>query len=116
MNKEKFSSVYIDNSLPSEIRKICVSYFEDKVDLVNNYNAEVDLVICTSTNFINKTYKNAFVIFDNTEFDDNIQSKYFYNPGEQNLNFFKVWLDRNFKSLNIPFLTKNPYQTILLIH
>lgn len=114
MIKEKFSAIFIDE-LPIELKEVCIEYFSNKVDIVDTYCDDVDLTICTSTSFLNNNYTRAFIIYDSTENDNKIKSKYFYNPRSASIEFFKYWLDRNFKSLNIPFLSKNHHQTILLI-
>lgn len=108
------SCVFIDPELPKDIYDITLLYFSKKVDITTDAD-NANLVVCTSTNFVNKGFDTAFVIADNTIFDSNIKLKYFYNPGIASTKFFEYWLDRNFKDLNIPFLTENLHQTILLV-
>lgn len=117
MNSNNFSKVFINKiGILNNLNNICISYFNNKTDIVYCKQEQVDLTVCSSSQYLLHNYDVALIIFDNTEADSQINSKYFFNPQKKYTEaFFKFWLDRSFKELGIPYLTANPYRTILLI-
>lgn len=112
----KFSYIFIDKKgLPANIYNECLNFLQPKVNILTKFDPKADLVICSSSNYLNNPCHKSFIIKDTSINDEKIKNKFFYNSDLENINFFKCWLEKSFRILNIPYLSEDHHQTILII-